>query len=484
MNGNVPFMHFIPLGPQTFKDHISLIKANEGKNCQLCKQAVIGSEEHLQKKHFKNAVHFKDGVFDLFTVPCFCDKIEQLKRSHWHCFKCDRILHRRNAFEDHLQKHVEILVHKVNVTLIKLIKSETVNVISFVGEPKKDSENATSAPVSEQSILCCHCSSSFTTAGSLRRHEKEFHATSDPVYCVDLQQGVFFTAKNSRGQRVPIHVQKSTTSQVIACEVPECREFMTLAKLGGKPGAECEHLLRVSSAPPYVPPEPLREESLKMMHEKGLISTQRMTECIENHNQASVEGICSVFPVFYEKHGYSGRFVYFSIYTGRMERWSLFRRTRVSFDKVVGHWYCLCKSTKKQYRCLHIYMAMWWLYQEREDLLLECSRADSDLSGDPSENEELELDVGKGLQKHQLVAMTNYLWQNKRIPENLPQELRTQAMEVPKMFEPTEKTCPYCPGPTPPGLAEPVVVTKNASVYDIHSVKRGLYINFKKCIHL
>lgn len=125
-------------------------------------------------------------------------------------------------------------------------------------------------------------------------------------------------------------------------------------------------------------------------------------------------------------------------------------------------------------------MAMWWLFQEREDLLIESSRADSDFSGDPSENEEIELGVeGKGLKKNQLVAMTNYFWKNKRIPENLPQKLRTQASQVPERFEPTEETCPYCPGPTPPGLTEPVVVTKNASVYDIDSVKKGLYITLK-----
>ncbi len=53
----------IPLGPQTFTDHISFIKANEGKKCQLCRQEVIGSEEHLQKRHLKYAVHFRDGDF-------------------------------------------------------------------------------------------------------------------------------------------------------------------------------------------------------------------------------------------------------------------------------------------------------------------------------------------------------------------------------------------------------------------------------------
>ncbi len=276
---------------------------------------------------------------------------------------------------------------------------------------------------------------------------------------------------------MPIHVQKNTTSQIIACEVPECREFMTLAKLSGKPGAECEHLVKVSSAPPYIPPEPLKEESLNTMQEKGLISTNRMSECLKHSMAASEEGICSVYPIFHEKLEDSGRFVYFSIYSGRKERWCLFGRTRVSFDRLLGHWSCLCKGTKKQYRCLHIYMAMWWLYQEREDLVIECSRADSDLSGDPSENDEIEVGVvGERLTKHQLVAMTNYLWQSKRVPEDLPQELRTRASEIPKRFEPTEQTCPYCPGPTPPGLTEPVVVTKRASVYDIDSVKKGLYI--------
>jgi len=78
-------------------------------------------------------------------------------------------------------------------------------------------------------------------------------------------------------------------------------------------------------------------------------------------------------------------------------------------------------------------MAMWWLYQEREDLVIECSRADSDLSGDPSENEEIEVGVvGERLTKHQLVAMSNYLWQSKIIPEDLPQELRTRASKIPK----------------------------------------------------
>ncbi len=75
------------------------------------------------------------------------------------------------------------------------INSETLTVIVFLGKPQKTNENAESAPVGEQRFLCSICSSSFTTAGSLRRHEKEFHVTSDPVYCVDVQQSVFYSQK-------------------------------------------------------------------------------------------------------------------------------------------------------------------------------------------------------------------------------------------------------------------------------------------------
>ncbi len=44
-------------------------------------------------------------------------------------------------------------------------------------------------------------------------------------------------------------------------ELPKTSIYLSLDKLSGKPGAECEHLFKVSSAPPYIPPEPLKEES-------------------------------------------------------------------------------------------------------------------------------------------------------------------------------------------------------------------------------
>ncbi|XP_066526748.1 uncharacterized protein [Hoplias malabaricus] len=373
--------------------------------CPFCRKSDECTQDHISKKHLKS-----------FHSAMFCGQVKDLKRSHWHCFKCGQILQRLPSFKIHLQKHGCILNEdsQEQFTEKKPERSE-------------ERENCPQKQSGEDSFKCTFCQSSFARAGSLRRHQKERHEKqTDPIYCVDVEKGIFITAKSSRGQRIPIHVQKSTTSQVIGCEVEECREYMTLAKASGMPGLECEHFRRVPHAHPYVAPQTLKHGSIDLMHEKGLISSSRKEEC----------------------------------------------------------WYCLCKATKKQYRCIHIYLSMWWLYQEREDLLVECTQSASE--GDSFEEEEEDADIclerKDGLTKKQIVDMTTYLWQMKRIPENLPQELKIRVSPLPARFEPTETTCPYCPGPTPPGLTEMVIVTKNAIIYDLESIQKGVTVCVKKCL--
>lgn len=137
---------------------------------------------------------------------------------------------------------------------------------------------------------------------------------------------------------------------------------MAMANISGKPGVECEPLRRVQLASPYRKTATLQMSSVQSMVDKGLISKGKEKECTDVHEQATKEGACTVDPVFYEEHGYSGRSVYFSVFTGTMEAWSCFGRTHVSFDKIKGKWFCLCT---------HIYMAMWWLFQEKHKLLVE-----------------------------------------------------------------------------------------------------------------
>jgi len=97
----------------------------------------------------------------------------------------------------------------------------------------------------------------------------------------------------------------------------------------------------------------------------------------------------------------------------------------VSFDKLLRTGIAFVKAQRNR---IDVSISIWQCGgSSKKDLLIEPFGADSDL-------------YWEGLKKHQLVAMTNYLWLNKRIPENLPQKLRTQ---VPIRFEITEETCPY-----------------------------------------
>ena len=78
------------------------------------------------------------------------------------------------------------------------------------------------------------------------------------------------------------------------------------------------------------------------------------------------------------------------------------------------------------------------------------------------------------LSENQIQVVTDYLWEHKRIPEILPSDLKRESKDVPEMFQPNKTICPYCPGPTPPELSEPRVVTSDTSIYGLLSVQRSV----------
>ncbi|KAG9276448.1 hypothetical protein AMEX_G8762 [Astyanax mexicanus] len=432
-----------------------------GDECRYCRTTTSGSLKHLKQRHIRYAIYFKEDGKEKFTIPCLCKEGKDGNRSHWHCPKCGKLIARQPNFKVHLEKHGCVVGEK------------GANQVEVIPEASESKDTA-------GKFICQYCKGTFASSANLRRHERQRHNVNpEPIFCVDVEKGIFLTAKNTRGQRVPIHLCKSTTSEVIGCEVDDCRDFMALANISGKPGVECEHLSRVAFASPYKEPATLQIHSVKSMVDKGLISLEREKECMDIHAQATKEGACTVFPVFYEEYGYSGRHVYFSVFTGQKNAWSLFGRTRVTFDKIMGKWSCQCSCSKKDHRCTHIYLAMWWLFQSKKELLIE-ERSTSDSESDSVITESLDR-LGSDFTKEQIVAMTNYLWEHKRIPEVLPPELKQEFKQIPEKFEPVEKVCPYCPGPTPPDLSSSTVITTNATVYGLYSVKRGVTVAVKHC---
>lgn len=130
------------------------------------------------------------------------------------------------------------------------------------------------------------------------------------------------------------------------------------------------------------------------------------------------------------------------------------------------------------HRCTHIYLSMWWLYQEHESLLKEEGQSGSEES---SLEDGVEcVDDQDDFSGEQLEKMTTYLCEHKKIPEVLPPSLRKIDLTVPDSFEPAETVCPYCPGPTYPDLSEAKTVTRNATVYGLYSVTKGLWVVWRE----
>ncbi|XP_073685728.1 uncharacterized protein [Garra rufa] len=405
-------------------------------SCPYCTAGVMSSPEHFQAKHLKHAIYFEDNGIRKYCVPCFCLRSQQRKRCHWHCPKCQHILCRAPDFKKHLHNHDLVVTSKVTN------KPEEV--------PSLQNPKA-------------------------RQYVKE----QPPVICIDERNGIFVTPKDAHGPRVPIHVKKQIVSGSIACESPLCHDFMRIGVESGNPGMECDHLQRTNRAVCYSAPPALREDALQSMVDNGLLSKTRQDECLQLRIKSITNGVDCVFPIFWNEQT-SVRFVYFSVFTGVRDNWCQFERTRVSFDSHVGQWHCQCRN--KMRSCVHRYLCMWWLYQEKPHLL-SCQ---TDPNAEDSDVDERVRNVADtevaALASSDIQDWTDYMWKQKRVPEDLPEDLATKEKQIPNLFEPLESNCPYCPGPTPPALGERVLITRHGTVYGISSVTRDVPVYVKNCL--
>lgn len=125
------------------------------------------------------------------------------------------------------------------------------------------------------------------------------------------------------------------------------------------------------------------------------------------------------------------------------------RTTGVCFQGHVSHltqsgkWHCQCRGTKNRQSCVHRYISMWWIFQERPQL------AQNAIETNAEEIEEMVMETeDTGDSNHSektctsVITMTNYFWNSKRIPEQLPHDLSTTEKPLPERFEPQGKKVP------------------------------------------
>ncbi|XP_067303074.1 uncharacterized protein si:ch211-10d23.5 isoform X1 [Pseudorasbora parva] len=364
-----------------FVDEEELFSVMKDLDCLYCRNPVTASKHHLKKRHLRFAIYYKDSGIGKFSIPCYCADGGH-GRSHWHCPMCSKILQRTKDYKIHITNHGVEMTDKSTVEL----QPTTVLLETL----QTDGEDRTTGYKS----ACQKCGIHFTTTSNLRRHERLQHGQEQqPMLCIDAKNAIYVTPKDLHGPRVPIHIRKSFALQIVLCELEECWDFMKAQAQRGNPGKECRHLVRTHHARPYAPPPPLCLNSLEQMADKHVLSEPEKQECQGMNSRACLEGVDCVYPIFWEEHELSERCVYFSVYTGLKDKWCQFGRTRVSFDTKSGNWKCLCEH--KRDRCVHKYLSMWWLFQERPELL----RNALDISAESVDVlEEVELDAEEAVQ--------------------------------------------------------------------------------------
>lgn len=309
-----------------------------------------------------------------------------------------------------------------------------------------------------EQFLCTPCTAMISKQPHIKRPIREVHhLDSAPMTCIDVINGIYVTPEHTETQHspaFPIHVMKSANPPQIDCEVEKCRRFMQMARFSGNPGKECVHLERTKNAKPYVKPVVLTSKSLQDMLSRGLMSSEWGAKCEALDSAAKQCGVDSVFPVCYEDQGPSQQWYFFSVFTNETDHWCQFQRTRVTFDSVTRKWNCQCQGTERSQQCIHVMMGMWWIFQET------------------SENSIIS-ETTKNISTAKICRMTEYIYTKKRIPRPKDLKLGTQEEKPPPSFVPWENTCPYCPGPTPPQLNAPKVITNQAVIYGLSNFHKG-----------
>uniref|UniRef100_A0AAQ4PPL1 C2H2-type domain-containing protein n=1 Tax=Gasterosteus aculeatus aculeatus TaxID=481459 RepID=A0AAQ4PPL1_GASAC len=459
---------------QVFHDARSVLQM-VGPRCIFCTLQVEASVEHLHRKHLRDAVYFQDGDTEKCVVSCYCQDTNQRHRCHNHCPFCNyRVFSRTASFRKHLQQLHGIESYKKREKPDKKADAEKADDVPHPKDSLKNTHN----------IPCMLCSASLSSHSNLRRHIRDLHnRPTIPIMCIDPDNGIYVTPRHDASRLIPIHVIKSTSAPNIDCEVSLCRKLMDVATASGNPGKECVHLERVKHADPYVPPESVKKNSLQEMLDKGLISTEWSERCEELHTAAASRGTDSVNPIFYGLAGFSKRWLFFSIFTDKKDNWCRFERTMVSFDSVAGQWHCPCREMGRSHRCVHRMMAMWWIFQECPNVLSNCDTQPDDIEDMECELLDPEPPCAScNVNDQRVLVMTEYLAKSKRIPalHNISVELRTKEKPPPTCFIPSERNCPYCPGPTAPALLEETITTQ-ATVYGYTYIEKGVSVAVSKC---
>lgn len=398
-----------------------------------------------------------------------------IKGAHYHCFGCANLFTRAERAVKHYTTHCHIPEKHDDIVLKPEDAQSQHHPVVQINQPAADNFTLALPNVGPNTsnslrgsnverVRCQYCCKSFHPH-SLKTHidkqhsEESRHLGISPYryhkgVCVDSNNGVFFMRRNLSGPCSPVQVQYCPNGNPpkVLCQLTECQQVMDTAVRSSDVGYLCKHLMSV----PYIPTQlhsvsPLGSNSLDVLiNEVKLLKSSSKIECLEYQLMAIREGVPLIVPLPAEadKDSLPTR-LSFSVWVNQRKRWwSFCERVSVTFDCEQMLWHC--KHVKGFQSCIHKTIVKWYMAEHMPDLI-KCAQPmlDDDEADDHSVSNPYDLDCDVEVDEIQqdptlpeppcyppsgdlLRKMTSYLYENKRIPVNLPVGLLSQIIIHPK----------------------------------------------------
>ncbi|XP_062382763.1 uncharacterized protein LOC134070421 [Sardina pilchardus] len=294
---------------------------------------------------------------------------------------------------------------------------------------------------------------------------------------VDRKNGIVAVQRHARGFLAPVHAQRKVSGgQVVRCDLKECQQFQQMAERHGLSVSHCQHTRDLDLCTETAAEDPLDQEVLDEMVLLKHLSDAKRAMCLRRQKMAQAAKV--PFAVRVELGGGRAppRHVFVSVHEPKTNDFSCLGRVMVSYDVDRNVWRCPC--TKPHFLCLHKNIARWHVFQTDRDLIRnpgfsssrEASGRGNAGSADGNRAGSAHGDVKRSVE---------YIYEHKRIPAELPEDLTSTVFEFPAHLFPTETTCDLCSHD--PSLEEAEIVTEQAKIVTMIGVADHVSTYIRRC---
>ncbi|XP_050973526.1 uncharacterized protein LOC127169897 [Labeo rohita] len=253
---------------------------------------------------------------------------------------------------------------------------------------------------------------------------------------------------------------------------------MEVAQRSGLSSYQCKHIRSVNYCTSSAEPVSLKEEILSEMVRAKWFSNEKKMICLTRQQLANSSDI----PLSIQTSiGSPETKKFISVFEPSVSFYSQLGRVMVVYDAKLNTWHCPCAKLRRS--CVHKYVAKWHLFQTQRDLFRTVFSREESPHKEPYEQSEKDYREDNPVYPPKDQGLNNmicYILQQKKIPVDLPDEVRapSQDKDYPRILCPDECVCQICPGVP---LSEPILITKKAKILTNWSIIEDVATYCKQC---